>query len=108
MIIKYLAAAVATLALLAACDNYSGQEKIKPTRADKTFTMTVEVVPEKEMESHCSQLGVTYDANGCAAFNLDTKHCTIYVMEPRHVDDTERFAIIGHETWHCMNGRWHD
>lgn len=69
--------------------------------------MTVEVIPEHKITEHCSNLGVTYDANGCTAYNLDTNSCTIYVVEPRSVDDTDRFAVIGHETWHCRYGRWH-
>lgn len=93
---------------LVACDKLgTSTEPIKPTRNDRTFTMTIEVVPPARITEHCTKLGVKYDANGCAAFNLDTKHCTIFVAEPRHVDDVERFSIIGHETWHCGFGTWH-
>lgn len=81
---------------------------LKQTRDDKTFTMVVEVVPQQKMKELCTKLGVQYDANGCAAFNLDTKICTIYVMPLRYQDDQERMAIIGHETWHCRYGKWHD
>jgi hypothetical protein len=94
------------LVLLAGCDRLA-VEPITPTRDDRTFTLTVDVIPEDEIVKHCSRLGVKYDANGCAAFNHDTKHCTIYVVAPRHVDDAERFSVIGHETWHCRFGEWH-
>jgi hypothetical protein len=105
-----VAAMLATV-LLAGCDQLGVNgfnEKIKPTRDDKTFTMTVETIPASTITDHCSRLGVKYDANGCAAFNLDTKHCTIYVVEPRDAEDAERFAVIGHETWHCRFGEWHN
>lgn len=95
------------LAIIAGCDRLEVGEKITPTRDDKTFTMTVETIPSNRIEGHCTALGVKYEANGCAAFNLDTKHCTIYVVEPTHADDTARFAVIGHETWHCRFGQWH-
>lgn len=96
------------LPLLLSCgDSAFSPEPIVPTRDDETFTMTVKVVPSGSIQERCSSLGVDYDANGCAAFDLDTKHCTIFVAAPRHVDDQERFAIIGHETWHCRFGRWH-
>lgn len=102
-----LAALLTASFLVASCDQLAAGEKIEPTRDDKTFTMTVETIPENQITKFCSDLGVKYDANGCAAFNLDTKHCTIYVVEPRHADDVERFAVIGHETWHCRFGEWH-
>ena len=82
-------------------------ETIKPTRDDRTFTMTVETIPAEQITQHCAKLGVSYDANGCSAFNLDTKHCTIYVVPPRGLDDTDRFSVVGHETWHCRFGEWH-
>jgi hypothetical protein len=93
---------------LAACDQLNVNEQIKPTRDDATFTMTVEAMSADKITEHCSALGVQYDANGCAAFNLDTKHCTIYVVAPKHANDTEQFAVIGHETWHCRYGAWHE
>ena len=93
---------------ISACDQApSYGEKIVPTRDDKTFTMTVETVPESRITEQCATLGVKYEANGCAAFDLDKKHCTIYVVEPRGLDDMERLSVIGHETWHCRFGQWH-
>lgn len=81
---------------------------LKQTRDDKTFTMIMEIVPQQKMTELCTKLGVQYEANGCASFNLDTKVCTIYVMPQRFQQDEERLAIIGHETWHCRYGKWHD
>ncbi len=83
------------------------QEPITPTRDDPEFTMKVEVISANKITEVCEKLGVKYDANGCAAFDRVDKHCTIYVVAPRHADDTERFAVIGHETWHCRYGAWH-
>ena len=97
-----------SLLIIAGCgQSTSFGEAIVPTRDDKTFTMTVEVIPEDKITQHCSDLGVKYDADGCAAFNLDTKHCTIYVVAPRGLDDVERMSVVGHETWHCRFGQWH-
>lgn len=96
--------------LLSACspNEVDGSASLKQTRDDKIFTMTVELVSPSEITQFCSKLGVSYDANGCSSFNLDTKHCTIYVMPQRFTEDKERLTIIGHETWHCRFGRWHD
>ena len=105
--LRLAALAIPVLFLAGCLQSDTSGEKIVPTRDDKSFSMTVEIIPERDITEHCSKLGVKYDANGCAAFNLDTKHCTIYVVEPRHADDTERFAVIGHETWHCRFGQWH-
>lgn len=92
--------------LLASC--FDVQEPLKSTRDDKTFTMTIELVDLSEVTEICSKLGVPYDANGCAAFDLDTKHCTVYVPPLRHAADSERMEILGHEAWHCRFGKWHD
>ena len=104
---------VLTAFLLSSCDNStygspSFGEKIVPTRNDLNFSMTVEIVPSEKITDVCHKLGVSYDANGCASFDLDNKHCTIYVVEPRGLDDKDRFSVVGHETWHCAFGRWHD
>jgi hypothetical protein len=34
--------------------------------------------------------------------------CAIYAPEPRHERDYERFATLGHELKHCLDGNWHD
>jgi hypothetical protein len=107
---KFLIALLSILAL-SSCNNqtvYGSREKLKHTRDDKTFTMTVELIDADKITEHCSNLGVPYEANGCTAFNLDTKHCTIYVSGQRFTHDEERLTIIGHETWHCRFGEWHD
>ena len=99
-------------AVLAACTPQSnestGSGKLKQTRKDYTFTMNVVIVPENKITETCTKLGVQYDANGCAKFDLDKKECTIYVMPQRYPEDRDRLVIIGHETWHCVYGRWHD
>ena len=95
---------------LAACTPQSDEsrEKLKQTREDYSFTMNVVIVSENKITETCSKLGVKYEANGCAKFDLDKKECTIYVMPQRFSEDKERLIIIGHETWHCVYGRWHD
>lgn len=95
---------------LVGCDRIEvngSPERVVPTRDDRTFTMTIEVVPEDRINDRCHALGVMYEANGCASFNLITKSCTIYVVAPKTVDDVDHFAVIGHETWHCRFGEWH-
>lgn len=101
---KLLAISISCLFLFG-CNKTENQ--IKPSQDVKSFTMTVEIVPEKEIVQFCDNLGVTYHANGCAKFYPNTKECTIYVIQPRSVDDTDRFALVGHETWHCRFGTWH-
>lgn len=93
---------------VASCSESAHQEKITPTRNDKSFTMTVNFIPNDEIKDFCSKLGVTYEANGCTAFNLETKHCNVYVAEPRYVSDNERMRVLGHETLHCVYGKYHE
>lgn len=104
----YTLAILSSLLVLSSCDRLSDSKKLEQTRDNPTFTMTVELVPPDQITKKCRDLGVEYEANGCAAYNLDTNHCTIYVMPQRHAHDEERLALIGHETWHCRFGRWHD
>lgn len=85
----------------------SSTEELKSTRVDTTFQMHVIVVQPEQITQVCSTLGVEYKANGCSKFDLDKKICTIYVMPQRFVQDEERLVIIGHETWHCVFGKWH-
>lgn len=99
-----LLAAVA--ATLIACGG--SEPALKQTRDDQTFQMVVNIVPEDKITDTCTKLGVQYEANGCAAFNLDTKVCNIYVMPQRYQQDVDRLTIIGHEVWHCRYGVWHD
>lgn len=103
-----LLAIVSAPALMVACGPNGSEQPLKQTRDDQTFTMNVQIVPESRIEQKCSDLGVKYEANGCAAFDIVTKVCTIYVMPQRYQQDTERLTIIGHETWHCRYGQWHD
>jgi hypothetical protein len=34
--------------------------------------------------------------------------CSIYAPAPRNERDLQRFATLGHELMHCMDGNWHD
>ena len=106
---KLLAIAVVLLAACSPSSNETaGTEKLKQTREDYSFKMNVVIVPANKITETCTKLGVQYEANGCAKFDLDKKECTIYVMPQRFSEDKERLIIIGHETWHCVYGRWHD
>lgn len=102
---KKIALAICSV-LLVSCTPQ--EEKLKQTREDYSFTMNVEIVDEKDITRVCTELGVQYEANGCAKFDLDKKECTIYVMPQRYENDARRLELIGHETWHCVYGRWHD
>lgn len=82
-------------------------EPIKPTRNETSWTMTVNFIKESEIQDFCSKLGVSYHANGCTAFNLETKHCNVYVVEPNYLEDQAKFTVLGHETLHCKYGKWH-
>jgi predicted small secreted protein len=94
--------------VLAACNNTSGGGKLKQTRDDPTFQVTLHIVPDNQITAKCAELGVEYEADGCNAFNLDKKTCDIYVSGQRWSGDTDRLAIMGHELWHCRFGKWHD
>lgn len=96
-----------SLMFITSCSENAGTEKIKPTRFDRSFTMTVNFLPNDKIKDFCTELGVSYEANGCTAFDLEKKHCNIYVVEPRYVQDSERMTVIGHETLHCVYGKYH-
>jgi hypothetical protein len=34
--------------------------------------------------------------------------CSIYAPPPRNERDLQRFATLGHELMHCLDGNWHD
>ena len=34
--------------------------------------------------------------------------CSIYAPAPRNERDLQRFATLGHELMHCIDGNWHD
>jgi hypothetical protein len=103
---KKLIAMLVCLGLMSCGGNT--EKPLKQTRDDKQFTMVVEIVQPQDINEKCNSLGSLGDVNGCAAFNLDTKVCTIYVMPQRFQQDEERLIIIGHETMHCRYGQWHD
>lgn len=47
---------------------------------------------------------------GCSRWRESSaaRTCTIYAPMPRDERDKERFATLGHELMHCMDGNWHD
>lgn len=100
---NYIKAVVLAIALVS-CTEHT--EEYTPTRNDKTFTMVVNYMQPEEVATTCKALGLE-EVNGCAKFNLDTFVCNIYVAPQRYANDSERLEIIGHETDHCVHGRWH-
>lgn len=104
----YLPLLLMSLLFLSACDKIvSIENKIQQTRDIETFMLTVKITDETKIKQVCSDLGVQYEANGCATYNFDTNHCVIYVMPQRYTEDSQRLEIIGHELWHCRFGQWH-
>lgn len=47
-----------------------------------------------------------FHIRGCAQRNGTV--CSIYAPEPRSELDLQRFATLGHELMHCLDGNWHD
>ena len=103
--LKFLILGSAMIATLVSCSG--SPEPIVPTRNDNKFEVTVEFKAPETITQVCSDLGVKYEADGCAAFYPDSKRCTIYVVEPKNMDDIDRFRIMGHEVLHCARGEYH-
>lgn len=98
-----------TLFVIGLLAELKGSEvKLHQTRDDRTFTLTLELLPPAKVTEKCKQLSAGDDRNGCTVFNLDTKTCTIYAAPQRYPFDDQRLAVIGHEVWHCRYGIWHD
>lgn len=104
---KTLLTILAAVALVGCGDNQK-QLPLKQTRDDPKFSVELHIVPEDKIKQQCEALGVEYTADGCNAFNTETKTCVIYVMPQRYQEDAQRLQIIGHEIWHCRYGAWHD
>lgn len=96
-----------TAILVSSCDKKPNFE-LAHTRNDPNFSVELILIDEGKIEQVCRDLGVQYEANGCAAFYSEQKLCKIYVQPQRYVNDAARLEIIGHELWHCRFGEWHD
>lgn len=63
------------------------------------------------LEQTCNFIGlkakVGYKIVACAQFNLKTKKCTIFALNPQFLDD-DRMTSLGHEVKHCFDGEYHD
>jgi hypothetical protein len=46
-------------------------------------------------------------SRGCSVWNRDERRLDLYVVEPEYVEDTQGFAVIGHELWHGVRGKFH-
>jgi hypothetical protein len=66
--------------------------------------------PEK-LRKECENLGLKAKKGmiiaACASFNLEKKICKIYALNPKTLND-ERTTLLGHETKHCFDGKYHD
>lgn len=53
--------------------------------------------------SICSSVMLNRNAYlGCAAQDIHTPRCTIYVRQPKDFNDTQALAVLGHELLHCL------
>ena len=99
--------AVAFLALLPACSS-----------APTTAGPGVSVVWNRVEEPHaaCESLSGRknfFNILGCSqwqepAAQGGARVCSIYAPAPRNERDLQRFATLGHELMHCIDGNWHD
>ena len=52
--------------------------------------------------------GDSKNASGCAWISKDDIHCRILVNPIRDEPTVKDLLILGHETLHCIRGKWHD
>ena len=48
------------------------------------------------------------DATGCAWITEDDKPCRILLRPIKDEPKVKDLLILGHETLHCIRGKWHD
>lgn len=64
-----------------------------------------------DLQKQCKDIGVAaktfYTVEACAYFDLETKQCTIYTLNPRTLYGKD-MALVGHEVKHCFDGDFHD
>ena len=93
------------VALLLGC----AAEPLRPDVQRSEFMVRVQQLTPSEVQSVCIQRGVAKQRNetivGCSEMLLGT--LTIYVTPPSHTRDEAAFAVIGHELWHGVAGRFH-
>ena len=107
-------------ALLIACSPGDMSEPVKATRPmEPKVTLQVHFAPQDLTIRKCNEIHAWPDAIsesmtktgseaiGCAAMNIDTKVCDVYVPNITSTGQTDRFATLGHETLHCFIGKYH-
>jgi hypothetical protein len=100
-------------ALLFSFAAYAEEPLVYDRPMNYTFeVITVEVADNVDIHALCLRQGTPQPAKGyhlvgCSTFDDQTNTLTIWVRPPRYVGDDERFAIIGHELWHGVAGRFH-
>lgn len=92
---------------------FAGETPLLQDRNEEVWATSIVEVPDFDnIADVCEALGAEANATysnvgGCNSFNTATKRCVIYVHAPRYLEDYKRFAILGHELWHCKHGRFH-
>ena len=76
------------------------------SKTENYETRIIRWVKTDVMPPNCKKLE-TIDSKviGCAIWNNTI--CTIYAPEPKHLEDVRKFEVLGHETLHCFNGKFH-
>lgn len=73
------------------------------------FHVRVHQLSSAEVQNLCLRLGVQKQQNesvlGCSEMHMGT--LSMYVTPPSHQRDEAAFAVIGHELWHGVAGRFH-
>lgn len=106
--IRWLLVLVAAAAVLSCTMG----ERVKPTRTDTSFTVSVHMGTADEVRARCIAFGTWAEAPtgrqdvGCTRFFHDRNHCEIHAPTPEFVDD-EPTRVLGHELLHCIHGRYH-
>jgi hypothetical protein len=87
-------------------------ERVKPTRTNTSFTVSVHFGTADEVRERCIAFGTWEHAPtgrqevGCTRFFPDRNHCEIHAPTSEFVDD-EATRVLGHELLHCVHGRYH-
>lgn len=43
--------------------------------------------------------------HGCAVLDEKAARCAVFLVAPRHFQDVDRLAVVGHEMWHCFGAK---
>jgi hypothetical protein len=94
--------------LLAAC---AAPEPLKPDYQRDDVRLHAHVYDDyPQLMRTCAGLMLHPEltVGACARHTVAHDTCEIFIPQPRHQTDDIVFAMIGHEVWHCLRGRFHD